>query len=183
MVACMMLASAFAGAQEAPTRGWSTEQGVDPPSYAVAEPIDSNLNIDTVVLVCNESGNQRYLNLEIYPSTEGPLLPDGADRRLLKETPGVEIAVDGRVFPAELLFADVYLVVADSREGSAAALSGALLEAMQHGRSMALRFDLLKEAEGQPTFDAELVLDLQAGTTAIASVRRCASVGLHQASR
>lgn len=160
-----------------------TEPGVDPPSYAVAEPIGSNLNIDTVVLVCNESDNRRFLELEIYPSATGPLVPDDADPKQLKEHPSVDIVVDGRVFPAELLFADVYVVVGDSREESAASLSDALLDAMQRGKSMALRFDLLEEEEGQSRVDAELVLDLQAGADAIASVRRCVSAGLHQAAR
>lgn len=91
--------------------------------------------------------------------------------------------MDGRVFSAELLFADDYVVVADSREGSAASLSDELLDAMQRGKAMVLRFDLLEEEGGQSRFDAELVVDLQAGATAIASVRRCASASLHQASR
>lgn len=56
-LACMMLATASAGVQDGPISGWMTEPGIDPPSYAVAVPVDSNLNIDTVVLVCNESGN------------------------------------------------------------------------------------------------------------------------------
>ncbi|WP_428673265.1 hypothetical protein [Reyranella sp.] len=188
MLACMTLATASAGVQDAPTRDWVTEPGVDPPSYAVADPVDSNLNVDAVVLVCNESGKRRYLDLEIHPSTLGPLLPAGADPEQLKEDPGVEIIVDGRVFPAELLFTDSYAVVADSHEDlapsiSAASVSDALLDAMQYGKSMKLRFDLLEEEEGQPRVDAELVLDLQAGATAIAAVRRCASAGLHQVSR
>lgn len=185
MLTCTMLATASA---DAPRKAWVTEPGVDPPSYAVADPIASNLDIDGVVLMCNESGKRKYLVLEIYPSTLGPLLPAGADPAQLKERPGVEIAVDGRVFPAELLFADSYAVVADSHLDlapsiSAASVSDALLDAMQDGKSMVLRFDLLEEKEGQPRFDAEVVLDLRAGVTAIAAVRRCASAGWHQVSR
>jgi hypothetical protein len=110
-------------------------------------------------------------------------LPADADPRQLKEHPGIDIAMDGRVFSAELLFADDYVVVADTREGSAASLSDEFLDAMQRGKTMVLRFDLLEEEGGQSRFDAELVVDLQAGATAIASVRRCASAGLHQAAR
>lgn len=188
MLTCMMLATASAGVQDAPRKAWVTEPGVDPPGYAVADPIESNLDIDAVVLMCNESGKRRYLVLEIYPSTLGPLLPAGADPAKLKERPGVEIAVDGRVFPAELLFADSYAVVADSHLDlapsiSAASVSDALLDAMQDGKSMVLRFDLLEEKEGQPRFDAEVALDLRAGATAIVAVRRCTSAGWHQVSR
>ncbi|MCW5734105.1 MAG: hypothetical protein KIS73_08265 [Enhydrobacter sp.] len=188
MLACMMLATASAGVQDAAGKAWVTEPGVDPPSYAVADPNESNLDIDAVVLMCNESGKRRYLVLEIYPSTLGPLLPAGAEPEQLKERPGVEITVDGRVFPAELLFADSYAVVADSHQDlapsiSAASISDALLDAMQFGKSMVLRFDLLEEEEGQPRFDAELVLDLRGGATAITAVRRCASADQHQVSR
>ena len=31
--------------------GWVTEPDVDPPSYAVTEPIESGLNLDTVLLL------------------------------------------------------------------------------------------------------------------------------------
>ena len=51
---------------------------------------------------------------------------------------------------------------------------------MQRLKTMVLQSDLLKKTGGQPRFDAELVLDLQAGATAIASVRRCASTGRHE---
>jgi hypothetical protein len=32
--------------------GWELEKGVDAPSYALAEPTSTDLNIDTVVLSC-----------------------------------------------------------------------------------------------------------------------------------
>ncbi len=180
----VMLTAAFAGPEGEAIKGWETEPGVNPPSYAVTVPIASNLNVDTVVLVCDESDHRRFLNLELYLSTPGPLLPSGADPNQLKEHPAVDIVVDGRVFPAALLFADDYVVVADSREGARPWLSNDLLDAMQHGRSVVLRFDLLREAdERSAAFDAELVVDLKAGATAIAAVRRCASPGAYQASR
>ena len=32
--------------------GWTPEQGVDPPSYALIQPRSRNLNLDVVVLAC-----------------------------------------------------------------------------------------------------------------------------------
>jgi hypothetical protein len=166
-------------------QGWITEPGIEPPSYAVTEPIDSDINVDTVVLLCTESGARRFLELDLYLGTAGPLLPEGADPQALKVNPGVEISVDGEAFPARLLFADDYVVVADSPEDEIPSVSDGLLEALQHGQTMVVRFDLLAEPAGRPAeFDSQLVVDLESGRAAIAAVRRCASPGaVHQATR
>ena len=60
---------------------WKLERDVEPPSYAVIEPERSNLNIDSVVLTCAAAGNATVLQLQIYLSTEGPFLPEGAAPR------------------------------------------------------------------------------------------------------
>lgn len=75
-----------------------------PPSYAVIEPESSDLNIDSVVLACEEAGDARVLQLQIYLSTEGPLMLKGATPQQLKDDPRAEIVIDGRVFPVALLF-------------------------------------------------------------------------------
>src|SRR3569832_425277 len=109
-----MLLSSAATAIDGHFQGWITEPGVDPPSYAVTEPIDSDLNVDTVLLLCSESGSSRLLELDLYLSTPGPLLPESAAPEGLKANPGVEIWVDGQIFPAAVLFAGDHVVVADS---------------------------------------------------------------------
>jgi hypothetical protein len=72
MLGCLSAASAFAD--------WKLERHVEPPSYAVTEPENSNLDIDSVVLACEEAADARGLQLQIYLSTEGPLLPKCRDR-------------------------------------------------------------------------------------------------------
>jgi hypothetical protein len=55
-------------------------------------------------------------------------------------------------------------------------LSDALLDKLQRGRRMELKFDLLQEAQQlTPSFDGTAVLDLRAGRggAAVAAVRRC----------
>jgi hypothetical protein len=176
IAAAFLLASAAVATSDGHIRGWITEPGVDPPSYAVTEPTDGNLNVDTVVLLCTEIGQRRALELDLYLTDSGPLLPHGAEPRDLKSEARVEVAIDDRVFPARVLFADDYVVVADSRDGAFPVLSDRLLAAMQRGERMALRFDLLDEPKGEPArFDSEIVVDLVAGRSAIAGVRRCAA--------
>jgi hypothetical protein len=179
----LLLTTVAAATTDGHIQGWITEPGIDPPSYAVTEPIDSDVNVDTVLLLCTETGGRRAIELDLYLSTEGPLFPRSADPRRLKLGPRVQIKIDGQEFPAELLFADEYVVVTDVRGDNAPALSRALLDAMQQGETMVLRFDLVAEPAGQhPAFDSEIVLDLAAGRTAIAAVRQCAPASeRHQA--
>ena len=178
MLACL-------GAAPAAFADWKLERDVEPPSYAVIEPESSNLNIDSVVLACEEAGDARVLQLQIYLSTEGPLLPKGATPQQLKDDPRAEIAIDGHVFPVGLLFADNYAVLADETEQMFPRLSERLLDAMATGRIMVLRFDLLAERAGQPAaFDGEAVIALQAGSggAAVSAVRRCATTTVGVAS-
>ena len=58
MLACLGTVPAFAD--------WKLERDVDPPGYAVVEPESSNLNIDSVVLACEEAGDSRVIQLQIY---------------------------------------------------------------------------------------------------------------------
>ncbi len=176
ILACLGAASALAEPPSEKFKGWELEQGVEPPSYAVVDPVSTNLNIDSVVLGCEEAGDNRVLQLQIYLSTEGPLAPKGVDPRLLKDEPRAEIAIDGRVFPVGLMFADNYAVLGDETVAMFPALSDRLVDAMQTGRTMVLRFDLLAEGAGQPAaFVGEAAISLQAGAggAAVSALRRC----------
>jgi hypothetical protein len=177
VLACFCAASSFAGTAGT-FEGWELEHGVDPPSYAVIDPQSTDLNIDSVVLVCEEAGESRVLQLQLYLSTEGPLLPKGAASQRLKDDPRAEIAIDGRIFPVAILFADDYVVLADETVQMFPRLSERLLDAMEEGRTMILRFDLVAEHAGRPAaFDGEAVVALQAGSGggSVSAVRRCAT--------
>lgn len=184
---CLFLASAAVAGAETPgaetpggeTHGgaWATERGVTPPGYAVTEPTGGNLNVDTVVLMCEELGGRRALQFELYPLEPGPLLPTGAGPQELRQDPVAEIAVDGRVFPARLMFADDHAVVTDSAKGRLPALSEGLLDALLRGQTLVIRFGLLATtaaASPAASFDSTVMVDLAAGHEAIRAVRRCA---------
>ena len=176
MLACLGAASSFGGTPSGKFEGWEIEQGVEPLSYAVINPVSTNLNIDSVVLACEEAEDRKVLQLQIYLSTEGPLAPKGVESQLRKDNPRAEIAIDGRVFPVGILFADDYALLADDTAEMFPLLSEPLLDAMQTGRIMVLRFDLLAERAGQSAnFDGEAVIALQAaaGGAAVSAVRRC----------
>jgi hypothetical protein len=166
----------IAGPAMAGAAGWALEANVAKPSYAVADPTSTDLNIDTVVLSCEQGPNRRGVQLRLYLSGTGPLAPKAA-AAALKDDPRVELVVDGVSQTAELMFADDFVVVADTADGSMPLLSDALLEKLQAGRRLELRFDLLEEPRGQAqAFDGSAVVDLQAGSggRAVAAVRGCA---------
>ena len=100
-------AAALAGAPNArlaATGGWEVEKGVERPSYAVAEPSRTDLNIDAVVLMCEQGPKGPIVQLRLYLSGNGPLAPTGVAN--LKDDPKVELAIDNASHPMELLFAD-----------------------------------------------------------------------------
>jgi hypothetical protein len=166
-----LAAPAMAGAA-----GWALEANVSSPSYAVVEPASTDLNIDTVVLSCEQGPDRRGLQLRLYLSGTGPLAPKAAGAAL-KDDPRVELSIDGVSQTADLLFADDFVVVADTADGTMPLLSEALVEKLQAGRKLELRFGLVQKADGDaPSFDGSTVVDLQAGTggRAVAAVRRCA---------
>src|SRR5690242_21055309 len=66
-------------------KGWELEQEVDDPSYASIEPTKSNLNIDVLVLTCAVTRTSSLLQLELYLTTEGPLLPEGIEPGQLRD--------------------------------------------------------------------------------------------------
>lgn len=180
LVAVPCLAPAMAGELEA-SSGWVLEQGIDPPSYALIEPRSRNLNLDVVVLACEQTEDRRVLQLQLYLTNDGPLMPDGAAAGRAKGDPRAAIVIDDHVFPAGLLFAEDHVVLSDDTEGMFPRLSERLVDALEQGTTMRLRFDLVAEAPGMPAaFDGEAVVELQdgpAGTrgNAVAAVRRCAT--------
>jgi hypothetical protein len=169
----------LAGTLEA-NDGWTTERGVDPPSYAMIEPRSRNLNIDVVVLACEQADDRPVLQLQLYLTNDGPLMPHGAGAGRAKSDPRAEIAIDDDVFPVALLFADDHVVLGDETHRIFPRLSDRLLDAIEQGTTMRLRFDLVAEPAGQPAaFDGEAVVNLRAGSAgaggkAVAAVRRCA---------
>jgi hypothetical protein len=85
-------------------KGWEIEQGVDNPSYAVIEPTKTNLNIDVLVLTCDVVRTASILQLQLYLSTDGPLMAKGAKTGLLREDPRAVMAIDGGAFPVTMFF-------------------------------------------------------------------------------
>ena len=163
------------GAAHAANVGWDLEKDVETPSYAVVEPASTNINVDVIVLSCEQGLGGTGLQLRLYLAGTGPLAPKGVGA--LKDHPSLEFAIDGVRHAAHLAFADDYVVVSDTTAGVTPLLSEALIGALQHGRKMEMRFDLVQEAAGQaPRFESSVVVDLQAGQggSAVAAVRRCA---------
>jgi hypothetical protein len=159
---------------------WRIEEGTAEPSYAVADAVRTNLNAETVVLSCEAGAHSRLLQLQLFMSDEGALQPTYKHTAALKDDPKAVVAIDGKEFPVDLLFADDHVVLADTQDGRIPMLSPALADALQAGKTMTVRVDLLAEPAGgpagAPAMDGEMVVDLQApgARDAIAAVRRCA---------
>ena len=176
--ACLSATTAYAEAPAAKVMAWKVEPNAQPSHYAAVAPSATNLNVATVVLACERAGDRNVLQLQLYLTDDGPLLPGGATPADLKAQPGAEIAIDGRIFPVSLLFGDQYAVLADRQVEGFAALSDALVDEMAKGRTMTVRLDLLADRHGGANaFDGEAVVDLEAGggRAAIQAVRRCVS--------
>ena len=147
------------------------------PSYAVAEPTATDLNIDTVVLGCEQAGKGRVLQLQLYLSDAGRLRPIGVSPPKLTDDPRASISIDGKQYPVTLMFTDDYVLLADNLRGALPRLSDHLVEAMQTGRTMILQFELLMSVPGRPArFDSKATLDLMAAGAkeAIAAMKQCA---------
>jgi hypothetical protein len=179
IVTGLCLTPVLAGEFEA--TGWTLEQGVDVPSYAVIEPRSRNLNLDVVVLACEQADDRRIPQIQLYLTNDGPLMPDGVAVGRTKRDPRAEIVIDDHVFPVGLLFAEDHVVLSDETQALFPRVSERLLDAIEQGTTMRLRFDLVAEPPGAPAaFDGEAVVDLQGGPAgtrgkAVAAVRRCAT--------
>jgi hypothetical protein len=169
-VALLVLTAGVASAASEP--GWNLfRQDQASPRDAVTRALRTNVNVGAVVLTCERG----VVQLQLHPSTDGPLLPSGASPEQMKDDPRADLTIDGRSFPVAIAFSDEHAVVSDSGERRFAALSSGLLDALEAGRTLQLRLDLVREAAGEPaSFDGDLRIDLQAGagSAALASVRR-----------
>jgi hypothetical protein len=171
--------AALAGEGNAPIGGWRIEQGTAQPSYAVADATRTNLNVETVVLACEAGQDSRLLQLQLYMSDEGALQPTYRHDAGLKDDPRAVVVIDGHDFPVSLLFADDHVVLADAQDGPWPMLSTRLVEALQAGKTMTVKVDLLAEMAGAPAMDGETVVDLRAagGRDAIVTMLDCAGTG------
>ena len=128
------------------------------------------------MLACEAGDNRRLLQLLLEVTEEGALRPTYPHTAAMKNDPKAVVAIDGREFPVDLLFADNYVVLADAQDGPWPMLSPRLADALQAGKTMTVRVDLLAKPAGAPAMDGEMVVDLRApgGREAIAAMRRCA---------
>jgi hypothetical protein len=167
------LGASAAQAQSSKPTAWKLEQGTAMPSYAAVEPT-TNLNIDMVVLACEQAQKGRVLQLQLYLSDDGPLRPIGLSPADLKDEPRARISIDAAEFPVALLFAGDHVVLADGMDGRFPRLSNRLLDALETGQSMILRFDLAAKQAGHPS-DSKAMVDLRAdgAREAIAAMRLC----------
>ena len=161
MLASFAAACAYAQQANAVSTRWEIEQGVEVPSYAAAEPTATDLNIDTVVLGCEQAGRGKALQLQLYLSDDGRLRPIGASPAALTEDPQASIAIDGNLYPVTLMFADDHVLLADDLGGALPRLSDQLIDAMQKGRTMTLQFELLMPRPGRPAgFDSKATFSI-----------------------
>lgn len=167
-----------AGSQSAGSQSggpaWTLTAGEGQNLYAVATPSKATLNLKAVVVACEITSGVRALNLQLYPATQGPLLPDGASRSQIKDEPRIRLEIDGAVLPADIYFAGEFAVVANQVAGGRPVLTPAVAAAMEKGKEMILRFDLLRDQPGATPFDAFAVVALNStnGAKSIGAVRR-----------
>jgi hypothetical protein len=126
MGAPLVLSVAVPRIRQCPGTRWEIEQGVEVPSYAVAEPTATDLNIDTVVLGCERVAEGRFLQLQLYLSDAGRLRPTGVSSERLADDPRARISIDGKHYPVTPMFADGYVLLADSLRGVSPGLSDGL---------------------------------------------------------
>jgi len=172
VLACL---GASAGhAQSGKPTAWKLEQDTATPSYATVEPTTTNVNIDMVVLACEQAQKGHVLQLQLYLSDDGPLRPIGVSPTDLKNDSRARISIDASEFPVALLFAGDHVLLADGMDGRFPRLSNRLLDALQTGQSMILRFDLVPKQAGYPS-DSEAMIDLRAdgAREVIAAMRLC----------
>jgi hypothetical protein len=177
----VFLATTTAHAQlgNAAAERWRIEQGVDLPGYAAVEPTATSLNIDTVVLACEQAAKSTVLQLQLYLSDDGPLRPLGTSAAELADDPRASISIDAEDYPVSVMFAGDHVLLADDVEGLFPRLSDRLIEAMQAGRTMILQFALLApRLNRRASFDGDASIELEtAGAReAIAAMRHCASL-------
>jgi hypothetical protein len=151
---------------EAAGSGWTLKSGEGQSLYAIAVPAKANLNLKAVVLVCEVSEGSHFFNLQLYPSSDGPLQ--------MKDEPRVRLEVDGEALAANIYFAGDFAIVANQVSAGHPVLSSAVGGALEKGTELILRFDLVREQSNATPFDASATIALKSpnGASSIAAVRR-----------
>jgi len=173
VAACLLVGPGLANVGN----GWELEESAGQPAFATAIPSATNLDIEAVVLACERADDVGVLQLQLHPAGDDPAIrtigpPEWSYGRR------AEIKIDGRLFPADVLFADDYVVVANETHGRFPRLSDPLLDAMATGRVLVLRLSVdLETMSRDRAADGYAKVDLQAGygSRAIAELRRCAN--------
>ncbi len=162
------------GTSYMPGAGWQLERDVDLPTYAFIEPTTSDLDIDVMVLSCEQTGRQVGLQFRLYPSAPGPLRSSRSTP--VELDPDIVIEIDGRRQAAQLLFADDFVVVADAASSARPVLSASLVASLQTGRHFVMELLPVKASPSSTPLPAlRITADLQAGIggAAVATLRRC----------
>ena len=157
--------------------GWQLEFGLDRSPFAFISPTTANVDVETIVLTCNETGRSQALQLELYPAGPLPLIPSGSTAEDLRADPHLQLSIDNRIYPVSMFFAGDRIVVADTAVGRTPGVSEALFAALRKGNELRLRFQLLPEHPGTRghSYDGELIVELQAGRggAALDAFRNC----------
>lgn len=113
---------------------------------------------------CEIVGVVGVFHMQLYPSG-GPLLPDGADRSQLKDQPRVRLEIDGEAIAASIYFAGEFAVVADRISRDRPVLSPGVGAALEKGRELTVRLDLLRDRPASSEFDAMATVKLAEGAS------------------
>lgn len=161
------------GTSYMPGAGWQLERDVDSPTYAYIEPTTSDLNIDVMVLSCEQTGRQVGLQFRLYPSAPGPLRSSRSTP--VELDPDIVIEIDGRRQAAQLLFGDDFVVITDAA-GALPVLSASFVDSLRTGRHFVMELRPVKALPSSTPLPAlRITADLQAGIggAAVATLRRC----------
>lgn len=158
---------------EESSSSWQLKSGQGQSLFAVTAPTRATLNLKMVAVACEIVDGAKVFHLQLY-TTGGPLLPDGTDRSQAKDQPRVRLEIDGAVTQASLYFAGEFAVVANQTTGGRPVLTPAVGAALEKGRELTIRFDLVRDQNPAVPFDAYAVVNLAAtgGASSIAAVRR-----------
>jgi hypothetical protein len=112
VAACLLVGPGLANVGN----GWELEENAGQPSLAAAIPSRTNLDIDAVVLACERGDGEGVLQLQLHP-TGGGLASRSIEPPIWSYGRRAKIEIDERLFPADVLFADDYVVVANETSG------------------------------------------------------------------
>jgi hypothetical protein len=154
---------------------WTVVPGMATPASAAVAPSSTNLNIDRVVLACQDGSHGRLLQLQLYQTEEGYLGPADGYAAPPAGEPRADIAIDGQRFPVSLVLAENHAVLGDTWDGPLPKLSDRLVKAVETGNVMTLRAGLPADPDGSGTFEGEAVVNLGSPgkSAAVEAMRQC----------